>query len=104
MSRNLILDSARSSPGLRVALNVKSVQDVTLDDAVAIHVDVVDAARPLRISVYLDGDLVDTWVPAMNTYELRLPNVRGRHVITARAMDGHGRWGGASTLVNLGAA
>jgi hypothetical protein len=36
----------------------------------------------------------------MNGYEFRVPSVRGRHVITARAIDAHGRWGGASTLVD----
>jgi hypothetical protein len=89
-------------PGLQVALSVKSVEDVMgPDDAVAVRVDVSEAARPLRVSIYLDGDLIDTWIPARDTYELHLPGVRGRHVFTARAIDATGRWGGASTLFDL---
>jgi hypothetical protein len=90
------------SPGLQVALSVKPVDDLLgPDDAVAVRVDVSDAARPLRVSVYLDGDLVDTWVPGTSGYEVRLPGVRGRHVVTARAVDARGRWGGASTLLDV---
>ncbi len=90
------------APGLRVALSVKAVEDVMWDDAVAIRVDVVEAARPLRVSVYLDGDLVDTWVPAATNYEVVVPNIHGRHVVTARAVDARGRWGGASAVITLG--
>ena len=91
-----------TSPGLHVALSVKPVEDVTgPEDAVAVEVDVMDAAKPLRVSIYVDGDLVDTWVPARNGYQMQLPVVRGRHVVTARAIDARGRWGGASQLVDL---
>ena len=87
------------SPGLHVALSVKSVDDVLApDDAVAVRVDITDAEHPLRVSIYLDGDLVDTWMPRTTGYEVCLPSVRGRHVVTARAIDAQGRWGGASTL------
>src|SRR5687767_13228848 len=99
MSRDLNLDGAPQAPGLRVMLGVKPVDDVTCE-VVAIRVDVLEAARPLRICVYRDGALLDTWVPAMNGYEFRVPSVRGRHVITARAIDAHGRWGSASALVD----
>jgi hypothetical protein len=87
------------NPGLQVALSVKSVEDVMgPDDAIAVRVDVMEAARPMRVSIYLDGDLVDTWIPALDNYEVHLPGIRGRHVFTARAIDAFGRWGGASTL------
>jgi hypothetical protein len=92
------------TPGLRVALSVKPVEEALVGDEVAIRVDVAHALRPLRVSVYLDGDLVDTWTPGTGGYELRLPAVRGRHVVTARAIDAAGRWGGASALFELGAA
>jgi len=97
MSRDSSLDGP-SQPGLRVTLRVTPTEDVTCDDAMAVRVDVKDAARPLRISVYLDGDLVDTWVPAAAGHEVMVPSTSGRHVITARAIDALGRWGGASTL------
>ena len=92
------------NPGLHVALEVKSVEDVLgPDDAVSVKVDVQEAAKPLRVSIYVDGDLVDTWVPAKNGYEFHLPGIRGRHLFTARAIDAHGRWGGASRLVHVNA-
>jgi hypothetical protein len=88
------------NPGLHVALCVTPVDDVMgPDDAMAVQVDVRDAAKPLRVSIYVDGDLVDTWVPAHEAYEIHLPGVRGRHVVTARAVDSEGRWGGASTMI-----
>lgn len=92
------------NPGLRVALSVKPVEDVMGPDAVAVRVDVIEAVRPLRVSIYLDGDLVDTWVPGTAGYELHMLRVRGRHVVTARAIDASGRWGGASTLLDLATA
>jgi hypothetical protein len=89
-------------PGLRVALSVKSIEDVIgPDDAVAVHVDVSEAAWPLRVSIYLDGDLVDTWLRRTNGYEVQLPCGGGRHLVTARAIDARGRWGSASTLLEL---
>ena len=87
------------NPGLQVALSVKPVEDVMgPDDAVAVRVDVEEAAKPLRVSIYMDGDLVDTWVPARNGYEFHFPGLRGRHLFTARAIDAEGRWGASSAL------
>ena len=89
------------NPGLHIALSVKPVEDVLgPDDAVAVRVDITEAEHPLRVSIYLDGDLVDTWMPRTTGYEVCLPNVPGRHVVTARAIDAQGRWGGASALFN----
>jgi hypothetical protein len=90
-----------ANPGLGVVLSVKSVEDVMADNALAVRVDVIDAKAPLRVSVYLDGDLVDTWVPSGAGYEVHVPDVRGRHLVTARVTDAAGRWGGASELVDL---
>ena len=86
-------------PGLRVALSVKPATPAD-DDAMAVRVDVVEATRPLRISVYLDGDLIDTWAPAVSGYDVVVPAAPGRHLVTARAIDAQGRWGGASMLVD----
>ena len=91
-------------PGLRVALSATTLDEARPEDAVAVRVEVKDAARPLRVSVYLDGDLVDTWTPSSEAHEIHLANVRGRHVVTARAFDAAGRWGGASVLIGGAAA
>ena len=91
--------SRMGNPGLDVVLSVKPVEDVMRTRAVAVRVEVLDATTPLRVSVYVDGDMVDTWVPAGSGYELQLPDIRGRHVLTARVTDASGRWGGASEVV-----
>ena len=101
MSRDWRLHDGASTPGLRVALRVTRAS-TTHDDAVAIRVDVAPPARPMRISLYLDGHLMETWAPATGSGEVRLGDIRGRHVITARAVDGTGRWGGASVLLDGG--
>jgi hypothetical protein len=94
--------SHAESPGLHVALSVKPVEHVRgEDEAVAVHVQVREAAQPCRVSIYLDGDLVDTWPPGLTGHAIRLPGVTGRHVVTARAIDAEGRWGGASALFDL---
>jgi hypothetical protein len=90
------------SPGLHVTLRVTAIEDLMRpDDAVAVRVDVSEATQPLRVSIYLDGDLVDTWIPRTTGHEICLPGVPGRHVVTARAIDAEGRWGGASTMFDL---
>ena len=91
-----------ANPGLDVVLNVRPVDDLYGDeDAMAVRVGVHGGCAPLRVSIYLDGDLVDTWVPGTTGYELRLRDVRGRHVITARVIDAQGRWGATSECVEL---
>ena len=72
-------------------------------EAMAVRVEVKDAARPVRVSVYLDGDLVDTWTPSSEAHEVHLAGVRGRHLVTARAFDAAGRWGGASVMIDAAA-
>ena len=90
-----------ANPGLDVVLNVQPVDDLYGEEAVAVRVAVHDGCSPLRVSIYLDGDLVDTWVPGTTGYEMRLRDVRGRHVITARVIDATGRWGATSECVEL---
>jgi hypothetical protein len=90
-----------AAPGLRVGMTADAAQGPSrIDSPVSIRVEVEEAAGPLRLSVYLDGDLVETCRPASTVLELVLPAVRGRHVVTARAIDATGRWGGASVLVH----
>ena len=97
--------SRAENPGLRVALSVNRNHDAHADDSVAVRVDVADAVNPLRVSIYVDGDLVDTWLPTGDqACQFTVPGLHGRRLFTARAVDAHGRWGGASALVNLPAA
>ena len=97
--------SREENPGLDVALSVKAVEDIAgAEETLAVRIDITEAERPLRVSLYVDGDLVDTGVPAITAYEVQVPTVRGRHVVTARAIDARGRWGGASTLLDIAPA
>jgi hypothetical protein len=91
-----------AGPGLRVALRVMPTSGDRDRPSLAVRVDVAEPARPVRISVYVDGHLMETCAPAANGDEVRLRGLRGRHVITARAVDASGRWGGASTLIGRG--
>jgi hypothetical protein len=74
---------------------------VTIEETASVLCLRVNGARtPTRLYLYVDGDLVDTWVDVEASYdasEARLAS--GRHAVTARAVDALGRWAGASTIV-----
>jgi hypothetical protein len=74
---------------------------VTIEEtASVIRLRVNGARTPTRLYLYVDGDLVDTWIDVEASYDAsseRLPS--GRHAVTARAVDALGRWAGASTIV-----
>jgi hypothetical protein len=58
-------------------------------------------ARPVRLSLYVDGELVESWTPAPEILSFDLgPLGAGRHAVTARAIDATGRWGGSSIVVD----
>jgi hypothetical protein len=90
--------AVRTAPGRtprpgRIAVHMESDQDT-------IRVRVVGARMPARIYLYVDGDLADMWVDVEASYELGAGRFApGPHAVTARAVDGLGRWGGASTVV-----
>jgi hypothetical protein len=93
-----------AAPGLRVGVSTEAPPDLSPSDApVSVRVEVENAARPLRLSVYLDGDLVEACTPASPVHELTIRAAPGRHVVTARAVDAAGRWGGASVLIHRAA-
>src|SRR5262249_28211897 len=74
---------------------------VTIEElAGVLRLRVHGARKPTRIYLYVDGDLIDTWVDIEASYDAsseRLPS--GRHAVTVRAADALGRWAGASTIV-----
>jgi hypothetical protein len=56
---------------------------------------------PLRVYLYVNGALAESWMPAPATCEVALGGLGpGRHAVTARAIDASGRWGGASAVVH----
>lgn len=87
---------ARYEPGLAVSLTASP------DDRArcAVQASVREGTMPLALYLYLDGDLVDTEVGVIAVHAFAAAHVPpGRHVVTVRAVDGAGRWGGASTVV-----
>jgi hypothetical protein len=55
---------------------------------------------PIRLHLYVDGDLVESWTPAPPTFTFDLRGLEpGHHAVTARAIDAAGRWGGSSVVV-----
>ncbi len=86
--------------GLRIALTADTVEDFDAR-ALSVRVQLEGGVGPVRLYVYLDGDLVDTWVPSAAGYEFRTTRVGDhRHTITVRAVDARGRSETASTIVN----
>ncbi|HEY7517790.1 MAG TPA: hypothetical protein VIE36_05785 [Methylomirabilota bacterium] len=91
--------AATRSPAARGARPGRIAVHVEVEDG-TIRIRVAGARMPVRIYLYVDGDLADMWVDVEAVYELqagRFP--AGPHAITARAVDHLGRWGGASTVV-----
>jgi hypothetical protein len=60
---------------------------------------------PVRVSLYVDGDLVADAVTSARTWEVRCERLAPvRHAATVRAVDASGRWGGASIVLPAVAA
>ena len=68
----------------------------------AVRLRVSSSRAPVRLFLYLDGDLAEAWVAADATYEIPAGRVpAGRHALTARVVDALGRWAGASLMVDI---
>jgi hypothetical protein len=87
-------------PALRVALETG---DPAIDDAlgiVSIRVGVAGGRTPVRLYLYVNGDLAEAWTDSEGSFDLSLDEYGpGRHAVTARAVDALGRWAGASLIV-----
>jgi hypothetical protein len=79
----------------------RSRLSVTIQEMASVLRFRVHGARtPTRLYLYVDGDLVDTWVDIEASYDASHERVSpGRHAVTVRAVDALGRWAGASTIV-----
>ena len=108
------LDHARSNmrertgarpPSLRVTLRTG---DPVADEAlgiVTINLRVTGACLPVRLYLYVNGDLAEAWTEREASFDFSLDVYGlGRHAVTARAVDSLGRWAGASTIVACVAA
>ena len=93
------LDRERSRMGIGRTRPAR--MSVTIDEvASVIRLRVNGARTPTRLYLYVDGDLVDTWVDVEGSYDASKEGLAaGRHAVTARAVDALGRWAGASTIL-----
>jgi len=103
------LDHARSNtrpvaggrpPTLRVTLHRGDpARDAELGIA-TLSLRVTGARLPVRLYLYVNGDLAETWSDREASFDFPLDLYGpGRHAVTARAVDALGRWAGASTIV-----
>ena len=87
-------------PSLRVTLETG---DPAADDAlgvVSIRARVAGGRLPVRMYLYVNGDLAEAWTESEGEFDLSLDHYGpGRHAVTARAVDALGRWAGASMIV-----
>ena len=85
---------------VRVALQV--ALDAHPELRLSVRLRVTASRAPVRLFLYIDGDLAEAWVGADATYEIPAGRVpAGRHALTARAVDALGHWAGASLMVEV---
>jgi len=89
--------------GLHVALETRNAEPLE-PDGLTLRVRVAGGRPPLRVLLYLDGDLVSGCDSVADLYEFRASGLMGaRRLLTVRVIDAAGRWGGASTTVGAAA-
>ena len=94
-------ESGRVRPAtLRVSIETGLPE--TNDAIASVYVHVSGAKTPIRLYLYVGGDLADAWTDTEAVYELRAEDVKaGRQPITARAVDALGRWAGTSIIFDV---
>ena len=85
---------------IRVTLETGDpVTDATLG-VVSLRARVAGGRLPVRLYLYVNGDLAEAWTESEGEFDLSLDHYGpGRHAVTARAVDALGRWAGASMIV-----
>jgi hypothetical protein len=85
---------------MRVTLEAGDpVTDAALG-VVSIKARVTGGRGPVRLYLYVNGDLADAWTESQAYFDLSLDEYGpGRHAVTARGVDSLGRWAGASMVV-----
>jgi hypothetical protein len=87
-------------PALRVTLRTGDPAADAALGVVSIQACVIGGRAPIRLYLYVNGDLVETWTESVGEFDLALDDYGpGRHAVTARAVDTLGRWAGASIVV-----
>jgi hypothetical protein len=85
---------------LRVTLETGDPVTDTPLGVVSLEARVTGGRAPVRLYLYVNGDLVETWSEFLGRFDLSLDEYGpGRHAVTARAVDARGRWAGSSLVV-----
>ena len=87
-------------PALRVTLETGDAASDAAMGVVSIRARAAGGRLPVRMYLYVNGDLAEAWTTAEGDFDLSLDHYGpGRHAVTARAVDTLGRWAGASMIV-----
>jgi hypothetical protein len=87
-------------PSLRVTLETGDPASDAALGVVSIRARAAGCRLPVRMYLYVNGDLAEAWTTAEGDFDLSLDHYGpGRHAVTARAVDALGRWAGASMIV-----
>ena len=87
-------------PALRVTLETGDPATDAAMGVVSIKARVAGGRLPVRMYLYVNGDLAEAWTESEGDFDLSLDHYGpGRHAVTARAVDAPGRWDGASMVV-----
>ena len=90
----------RMAEPLRPGLDVSVLALASHAGRPEVHLSVRGGTAPVRLYLYVDGDLRDSQASASDRFRVNLVGLDvGRHTVTARAIDASGRWGGASIIV-----
>ena len=85
---------------LRMTLETGDVATDAAMGVVSIRARVAGGRLPVRMYLYVNGDLAEAWTTVEGDFDLSLDHYGpGRHAVTARAVDALGRWAGASMVV-----
>ena len=92
--------SGARPPALRVTLKTGDPATDTALGVVSLEAQVTGGRAPVRLYLYINGDLAETWTESVGQFDLSLDESGpGRHAVTARAVDARGRWAGSSIVV-----
>jgi hypothetical protein len=87
-------------PAIQVTLETGDPATDAALGVVSIRARVTGGRAPVRLYLYVDGDIAEAWTEPEGFFDLSLDEYGpGRHAVTARGVDSLGRWAGASTVV-----
>jgi hypothetical protein len=87
-------------PALRVTLETGDPATDAALGIVSVRARVSGGRAPVRLYLYVDGDLAEAWTESEGMFDLSLDEYGlGRHAVTVRAVDAMGRWAGSSIIV-----